>query len=212
MQRTQSLYTFLGLKNTFSHSFYFQIPIVVFIFSFIQLPSTNLKHCFRSTQMPNLCGRFCDSLFSTSHSIINMIQVIVAETCNGVARCQTNARRQGSIAWNRTANNGPHQNGAQTEQSTAKDAAKKKSKKENIEREKKLLDTIHFRYSIHSPVRNSFLWLHRLQMRTTIDVQCGADDSMDEQEIGDIAFRNQSRCQLWTQHIHGQSAATNEIN
>lgn len=47
-------------------------------------------------------------------------------------------------------------------------------------------------------------------MRTTIDVQCGTDDSMDEQKVGDIAFRNQSRCQLWTQHIHRQCAATNK--
>lgn len=89
---------------------------------------------------------------------------------------------------------------------------KETADKKCIKNSKNLLYNSYNRSNQQSPVCDSFLRLHWLQMRTTIDIQWCTDDGMDEQEVGDIAFRNQSWCQLWTQHIHGQSTENNYIN
>lgn len=52
-----------------------------------------------------------------------MLQVLIAETCNAIAAGQSDGRTQGHIPWQRAANDGPDQHGAQAEQRAAQQTA-----------------------------------------------------------------------------------------
>lgn len=92
---------------------------------------------------------------------------------------------------NRTANYGPNQNGAQTEHRTAEHTTEEKTSKNKI-------DIVHAHcvagivFVAHSPECNFLFYIERLQMWTTINVKCCTKQSVDQKEIGDITFWNQS--------------------
>lgn len=119
---------FLFIYSLPSHS---QLSDFLLFLSFFSIRYSVLRHRGPVQFRRLLCVRFGDRLLSARHSIINVIQIIVAETCDSKARCQTNSRSQSRIAWNRTANNGPNQDRSKTEQSTAENAASKRNEKIN---------------------------------------------------------------------------------
>lgn len=122
---------------------------------------------------------------------IVVLHILVADASDRIARTQRDYRGDCIVARNRTANNGPHQNGAETEKAAAHQTVDAQTVKNDTIKTIRLICVRSANNALLREYRTSFRF-DILQMRPVPQKQRCADERVQQQKVGDIFLREET--------------------